>query len=377
MIDFTKFKAFISEHRRHTGIILIAMAFICCIVVAFLPGSGKEEDNTEQKTGNVIHDIPDASTEQISNSKSEAYITGNRGSKIGAVWDDSLPDEETLVPGKKEPQMGISGAKTVSEQELFPGGCNPAPSPTPKRASSNPYRETAEEREARHQRRQEEAIELAERMQENQRQDGQTLEDSGTVEVKPADVIPQPKSQVKRSDVISSLDGWDGDGGLSSLDNDSGGTGDDPYAPFRCMFARESKVSDGQRVTVILLDDLMVSGISVPRNTHLMATCQISNRLELEFTNIEIGGKILPLGYEAYDVDGSKGIYCPDAGTTSKTVKNRGTDIATSALSSRLGRVARDVASTGIAIIQSADGQRTVSIPAGYTFFIVKKKQNQ
>ena len=377
MIDFTKFKAFISEHRRHTGIILIAMAFICCIVVAFLPGSGKEEDNTEQKTGNVIHDIPDASTEQISNSKSEAYITGNRGSKIGSVWDDSLPDEGTLVPGKKEPQMGISGAKTVSEQELFPGGCNPAPSPTPKRASSNPYRETAEEREARHQRRQEEAIELAERMQENQRQDGQTWEDSGTVEVKPADVIPQPKSQVKRSDVISSLDGWDGDGGLSSLDNDSGGTGDDPYAPFRCMFARESKVSDGQRVTVILLDDLMVSGISVPRNTHLMATCQISNRLELEFTNIEIGGKILPLGYEAYDVDGSKGIYCPDAGTTSKTVKNRGTDIATSALSSRLGRVARDVASTGIAIIQSADGQRTVSIPAGYTFFIVKKKQNQ
>lgn len=377
MIDFTKFKAFISEHRRHTGIILIAMAFICCIVVAFLPGSGKEEDNTEQKTGNVIHDIPDASTEQISNSKSEAYITGNRGSKIGAVWDDSLPNEETLVPGKKEPQMGISGAKTVSEQELFPGGCNPAPSPAPKRTSTNPYRETAEEREARHQRRQEEAIELAERMQENQRQDGQTWEDSGTVEVKPADVIPQPKSQVKRSDVISSLDGWDGDGGLSSLDNDSGGTGDDPYAPFRCMFARESKVSDGQRVTVILLDDLMVSGISVPRNTHLMATCQISNRLELEFTNIEIGGKILPLGYEAYDVDGSKGIYCPDAGTTSKTVKNRGTDIATSALSSRLGRVARDVASTGIAIIQSADGQRTVSIPAGYTFFIVKKKQNQ
>ena len=377
MIDFTKFKAFISEHRRHTGIILIAMAFICCIVVAFLPGSGKEEDNTEQKTGNVFHDIPPASTEQMSNSKSEAYITGNRGSKIGAVWDDSLPDEETLVPGKEEPQMGISGAKTVSEQELFPGGCNPAPSPTPKRASSNPYRETAEEREARHQRRQEEAIELAERMQENQRQDGQTWEDSGTVEVKPADVIPQPKSQVKRSDVISSLDGWDGDGGLSSLDNDSGGTGDDPYAPFRCMFARESKVSDGQRVTVILLDDLMVSGISVPRNTHLMATCQISNRLELEFTNIEIGGKILPLGYEAYDVDGSKGIYCPDAGTTSKTVKNRGTDIATSALSSRLGRVARDVASTGIAIIQSADGQRTVSIPAGYTFFIVKKKQNQ
>ena len=122
MIDFTKFKAFINEHRSRTGILLIAMAFICCIVVAFLPGSGKEEANTEQKTGNFFHDIPPARTEQMSKSKSEAYITGNRGSKIGAVWDDSLPDEETLVPDKKEPQTGVSGAKTASEQELFPGG---------------------------------------------------------------------------------------------------------------------------------------------------------------------------------------------------------------------------------------------------------------
>lgn len=377
MIDFTKFRTFITDRRGHIGIILIAMAVICSIVLAFLPGSKQEEENIEQKTESVMPDIPDASTEQMSSSKSEAYIKGNGSSKIASVWDDSLPEKETLVQTKKEPKTGFSGTKTVSEQDLFPDRHNSSVSPAAKRSSGNPYRETAEEREARHQRRQEEAIELAERMQEKQREDGQTWEDSGTVEVKPADVIPQPKSQVKRSDVISSLDGWDGDGGLSSLDNDSGGTGDDPYTPFRCMFARESKVSDGQRVTVILLDDLMVSGISVPRNTHLMATCQISNRLELEFTNIEIGGKILPLGYEAYDVDGSKGIYCPDAGTTSKTVKNRGTDIATSALSSRLGRVARDVASTGIAIIQSADGQRTVSIPAGYTFFIVKKKQNQ
>ena len=377
MIDFTKFRTFLTERRSHFGIILIAMAFICCIVIAFLPGSKQEEDNTEQKTESVMPEIPEASTEQMSNSKSEAYIKGSASSKIASVWEDSLPDKETLAPTEKEPKTGVSGAKTVSEQDLFPSSHNSTASPAPKRSSGNPYRETAEEREARHQRRQEEAIELAERMQERQREDGQTWEDSGTVEVKPAEVIPLPKSQVKRSDVISSLDGWDGDGGLSSLDNESEGIGDDPYTPFRCMFARESKVSDGQRVTVILLDDLMVSGISVPRNTHLMATCQISNRLELEFTNIEIGGKILPLGYEAYDVDGSKGIYCPDAGTTGKTVRNRGTDIATSALSSRLGRVARDVASTGIAIIQSADGQRTVSIPAGYTFFIIKKKQNQ
>lgn len=181
---------------------------------------------------------------------------------------------------------------------------------------------------------------------------------------------------MKRSDIISSLDGWEGNGGMSSLDEDSAVMLEDPYTPFRCMFARESKITDGQRVTVILLDDINVSGTSVSRNTHLMATCQLTNRLELEFVNIEIGGRILPLGFEAYDIDESKGIYCPDAGSAGKTVKSRGADIVSSTLSSRLGRVARDVASTGISLAQSADGQRTVSVPAGYSFFIIKKKLN-
>lgn len=62
-------------------------------------------------------------------------------------------------------------------------------------------------------------------------------------------------------------------------------------------------------------------------------------------------------------------------GIGGKTARSRGTDIIGSTLSGRLGRVAREVTSTGIALIQSADGQRTVSVPAGYTFFIVKKKQ--
>lgn len=370
MIDITKY-------RRHIGIVLIAMAVICIVTAVVRMHSKTEEDNAEPKTQNVYPDIPNADTEEIPDSKSEAYIKDGGKSKISRLWDDSLPDGESLAPTEKEPEKGVSGPKPASEEELFHNTTATTASPTPRKASSNPYRETAEEREARHQKRHEEAIELAERMQEGQK-DGQTGTVTAEAEEKAkSEVIPLPQAQVRRSDVISSLDGWEGNGGFSSLDNESVKISDDPYTPFRCMFARESKVSDGQRVTVILLDDLTVSGIAVPRNTHLMATCQISNRLELEFTNIEIGGRILPLGYEAYDIDGSKGIYCPDAGSTGKTVRSRGTDIASSALSSRLGRVARDVASTGIAIIQSADGQRTVSIPAGYTFFIVKKKQNQ
>jgi hypothetical protein len=116
----------------------------------------------------------------------------------------------------------------------------------------------------------------------------------------------------------------------------------------------------------------MVGGIPVPKNTHLMARCKLSDRLELEFENIEIGGRILHLGYEAYDVDGSRGIYCPDVSGTGKQVRSRGSNIISSTLTGRMGRIAGEVLSTGVSIAQSAGGEITVSVPAGYTFYIVK-----
>ena len=364
----------ITPYKKHIAIGMIAFAIFCIILCIGSPKKDKPEE--EEPIENVTHDVVDGEVTDIVDSKSEAYDRGEpfqdddsldlHGKKSGhRIWVQAVKDSIKAA-------VSPHNSKPVTQEQLFGQAGGATHSPAPRRAaSSNPYRETPEEREARHQRRHEEAIELAERIQ---REAGGNSSDESWENPKPEQTIPLPPSQVKRSDVISSLDGWDGSG-MSSLEDSESISGEDQYTPFRCMFARESKLTDGQRVTVILLDDLNVSGVSVPRNTHLMATCQISNRLELEFVNIEIGGRILPLGYEAYDVDGSKGIYCPDAGSAGKTVKGRGADILSSTLSSRLGRVARDVAATGISLVQSADGQRTVSVPAGYTFFIVKKKQ--
>lgn len=355
--------------------ILFGVAGIAIAIALVLMGR-KEDKETEASPENAYPEVAQAEKREISDSKYEAYTTHMKERPaIEDYWNDCTPGEDSPDEREKSPSGGVSAPRGASAEELLgidePAKASPAPRPQP----SNPYRETAEEREARHQRRHEEALELAERMQEGQT----TGHDSADVTIESDDNEEQfeaPQAEVRRSGAISSLDGWDDGGGLSSLDDDGTEVSDDPYTPFRCMFARESKVSDGQRVTVILLDDLMVSGIAVPKNTHLMATCQLSSRLELEFNNIEIGGRILSLGYEAYDIDGSKGIYCPDVSQTGKTVKNRGTDIIGSSLSGRLGRVAREVTSTGISLIQSSDGQRTVSVPAGYTFFIVKKRLN-
>ena len=366
----------ITKRKKLVAVGLIVISLLCIVSVISLKGP-KDFALEEEIQENKMHDITEAEPGQMTDSKSQGYNTATSETRDDTteikitsserIWNASTKLVDTLTTRLHS----RTGGKPLTQEQLFGQQETTKPSPAPRAASSNPYRETAQEREERHQRRHAEAIELAERMQEGQQTVHQPQEDAPIVE------ITEPvTTTVKRSDVISSLDTWEGDNGLSSLDDDCDILSEDPYTPFRCMFARESKITDGQRVTVILLDDIKIAGISVPRNTHLMATCQLTNRLELEFVNIEIGGRIMPLGFEAYDVDGSKGIYCPDTGAAGKTIKSRGTDIISSTLSSRLGRVARDVATTGISLVQSADGQRTVNVPAGYTFFIIKKKQN-
>ena len=71
-------------------------------------------------------------------------------------------------------------------------------------------------------------------------------------------------------------------------------------------------------------------------------------------------------------MDGSKGIYCPDVANTGKQVRSRGSNIISSTLTGRMGRLAGEVLSSGISIAQSAGGEVTVNVPGGYTFYIVK-----
>ena len=340
-----------------------AAAFLVIAVCMFIPEK-KTPENEGKRPKNETTDVPDGEAQKVPKSKLEGYESGpakNRNSAADIYWNSK---DETQFTQEELRQ---------SSQEMFGSG-TPASAPTyTAPPASNPYRETAEEREARHRRRQEEAIELAERM---------TSEETGEVTPEETDLSEEEKSEepprpvvTRQSSSISTLDDDFSSSGMSSLDDEGSLTISSESQPFKCMFAKESRVKNGQRVSVILLEDIMVGGIPVPKNSHLMARCQLSDRLELEFENIEIGGRILHLGYEAYDVDGSKGIYCPDVSGTGKQVRSRGSNIISSALTGRLGRIAGEVVSTGVSIAQNAGGEITVSVPAGYTFYIVKSKR--
>ena len=339
-----------------------AAAFLIIAVCMFIPEK-KTPEKAVEKPKNETTNIPDGETQEVNKSKMQGYESANQGRNRNSAAD---------IYWNSQPETQITHEQVrQNSQEIFGTG-NPTPSggytaPPP----SNPYRETAEEREARHRRRQEEAIELAERMTSEE-----TEEDSiYTGSIVAEDKTPERVVVTRQSSSISTLDDDFSSSGMSSLDDESSLTIAGESHPFKCMFAKESKVKNGQRVSVILLEDIVVGGVHVPKNTHLMARCRLSDRLELEFENIEIGGRILHLGYEAYDVDGSKGIYCPDVSGTGKQVRSRGSNIISSTLSGRMGRIASEVLSSGISIAQSAGGEVTVSVPAGYTFYIVKSQK--
>ena len=166
------------------------------------------------------------------------------------------------------------------------------------------------------------------------------------------------------------------DGVISSLDDEQNDMAiryaDDVKRPFRCMFIRDEKIKNGQRVAVRLLEEYKQDGIRIPANTHLQAICKIDDRLRLTIRSLEMNGKIIPLQLEAYDSDGLAGIYCPEASKSVKTATNDFITTAGSSLGGLVGNLANTVIRTGATIARTASGENTVTINSGYEFYLVK-----
>jgi hypothetical protein len=228
--------------------------------------------------------------------------------------------------------------------------------------------------------------EVIRRQEERMRAEQEGGEDGGgksgglpSEKEEPRDRIDVDRVMVRRSGSVTTMEeGFSTvtTSGVSSLDGDDEPLFTDEAYPFKCMFVRSGKLKSGERVSVRLLEDMVIDGQLVPRNTHLMAVCSIGSRLDLNVASIDLGGKIIHLDYDAYDNDGTKGIYCP--GISDKTTsKAAGTAVsgARGRLTSRVGRAAQAVVYTGLSLITLSGDETAVQVPAGYQFYLVKSKR--
>ena len=143
------------------------------------------------------------------------------------------------------------------------------------------------------------------------------------------------------------------------------------------MFVRNEKLRNGQRVTVRLLEELQINGVVVPVNTHLQAICKIGERLELSVRSLDMGGRIVPIVLDAYDMDGLQGIYCPEtaASRTSKKVSDDAISMAGRTLGGLVGDLASSALRTGATLAKSANGEKSVAVVSGYEFYLVKSER--
>ena len=365
---------------RKDKLALIAIGAGVVLLVALGIIAGRSRDAGEGKVENVYVDVPDADVEAVEVSKSEAYSTYDaRKSSINDYWDSCYEETMTVeeaedgMAGRSDGTRDISSGD-VSSEELF-GDVQTSQGSRGRsgQSGSGAYRESAADREARHQKRREEAMELADEMyrRQNGETEGETVQEETVAEERISTGVAS-----RPAGVVSSLDdGWTS-GGVSSLDDGDEWFSSNDDHPFKCMFVKEEKIKNGQRVSIRLLEDMIIGQLVIPKNTHLSASCNIGNRLELLVSSIEMNGRIYSLGYEAYDSDGSKGIYCPSSGQAAQTVRGHGTSLIGTALGGRMGSIANQVVNTGVSLVQSASGETSVTVPSGYSFFIVKKKQN-
>ncbi len=373
------------SERQKTGLIVILCA--AALALAFLPMivGGDAEDPGYETAENAVADIQDPETDAPEDSKLAAYGSADPGNSR-RLWDgleEGYSGDDPYWDDGRGGGTGGGRTRETTEEEVYGSLAagsgkdrerDPAPAGTGAPKPGDPgYKEY---RMNQYYRSTDATIRSGEAAKDSVRRAAQAVpetEDGGDDE--PASVIGTD-APVRRTSAMSTLEA-DAGSGFSSL----GDAGEETVTengdyPFECMFVRAEKLRSGSRVSVRLLEDMVVGGTLIPKNTHLMAMCSIDDRLKLTVSSVEMNSRIYSLGYEAYDTDGGRGIYCPDLNADARrNVKSRGLSTLSGTLSSRLGRIASDAVQTGVSIAQTKSGEVTVSVPAGYRFFIVRKQK--
>ena len=367
--------------RKRTVVLLVFIFFMACLVFAIAYRTRDKKDPETGVDDCVMLDIPDGEVMEGGLSKSEAYKTGyGRSEHAYEAYFDSLAlsvseepvaeesetvfDEAHSLPTKSE-IVQETGTKSVAADllEIESVSSTQVDSEVSLSSDYSAYRPMSRQERIDHDKA---MVEMAVQMaSETQFSHSDTTTETSAV--------PELKSVEFKSsgtdEVITSLDDIEDFDKIHYRDSGS--------YPVKCMFLRDEKVKNGQRIIFRLMEDLEVDGTLLPANTRLSAVCTIGERLFMEIANVEYGGRIVRLGYSAYDTDGIIGIYCPETGAESagKQIKDDAVNSVSSAISGFFGQIGDAFVRTGANLLQSGDGVASVNVAAGYEFYIYKESE--
>lgn len=365
--------------------VMMLVALIGLLWLVFLPGC-----RDEATVAKVAMNVPEGIAEEIPESKREAYQEKGRKSVSTDEYFEMLIAEEeiSLVSSEKIPsQDGNDGAGQVVSCRMDGAMMQPGkggsaaervfgPAPVERsvpRQSGGASGAGGSSGTSRSSQPMSEADKL-----EYDRKRAEMVRDVITGTVSDAEDISSHDSTAEDdvelryhsdNDIVFSLDDEFTDDGVNYPEESK--------RPFRCMFVRDEKLKDGQRVTLRLLETYEDNGIRIPANSHLSAICKIGNRLELNVKSVEMNGKIIPVNLCAYDTDGLKGIYCPETSSNknAKKAENDALSASGATFGGLVGDIANTIIRTGVNIARSSSGEVSVNVASGYEFFLVKSEK--
>ena len=386
--------------NKKKGLLFILGASLVGVVLLFVwlyGRRGKEEE--PKREVKITAEVQTAAIKELPETKMNAYKRSS-GSSIEQYWDDmGNPDVEQEDPladlSNRRSSQSKGSAPTGGDERSYEEIIGQLHSP-------QPGRETSEERMNR--RRQEDAKIVADMQAQQMREISKMIEQQNEANAKaekekeknaadaPEEVPAAPvreerdkididRVKVVRSGGISTMEddfGGVSASGVSSLDGEDREFDADEAYPFKCMFVRQERLKSSQRVSVRLLEDIVVEGQLVKKNTHLNAVCSIGDRVDLKVTSLDINGRIVNLDFDAYDNDGMKGIYAPDLEgdetQVADAMRRVGIAAGQRSLRTAVGQTVQDIIRAGSMVITGTGADRTVTIPAGYQFYLVKSK---
>lgn len=377
--------------NKKIGLLFIIGASVIGVILLFVfLGMKNNEQEPVKREVNIAADIPEADVEKLPDSKLEAYGR-NRNHNIEDYWvqvgQADVAEEDPLADlnGKKKDGSRSNGIQEVSYDELFGSKSTGNQDIMARREARDAAQAQAMAQMTSSQ------METLQKIMESQAEAQQKNQQSDNAAETPVQETPAPPEREKidvervkivRSGGISSMDDSFSNissSGISSLDGDDREFAADESYPFKCMFVRQEKLKSAQRVSIRLLEDIVVEGQLVRANTHLNAVCTIGDRVDLKVSSIDIGGRILNLDFDAYDNDGTRGIYAPDLSNDTMVedaLKQAGISAVRRRMSTQVGQAVQDLLSAGQMVITGKGKDRSVTIPAGYQFYLVKHKTN-
>ena len=351
------------DEKKKRMMLYAALLVVFGGVSAFMLCAPSASKKVDEDSRNIVIEIPEGETDVLNESKSSAYKVRERQpneiyyDRLGKEVADTGHISLTSVADEARPMSSKPTTGDIVTGEVFPETRSRA-------TSAGTVRQTARPRQSAPVMTPEERMEYDLKRAEAMRQ--VLMEEP---EVK-KDTVPSVQKSAK-PESSSSV----GDGIISSLDDEDDEAVTSAARPVRCMFVKDEKVKNGQRVGIRILEDFRCGGVVIPENTHLAAVCSLSGRLELMVSSFEMNGRIYPINLKAYDIDGYEGIYCPESAAVKGRKKVSGEVVSTAgtALSGLVGGVAGKIVRTGASLLTSASGEQSVQIASGYEFYLMEE----